>query len=116
MNTCAEYIHKDDLLRGMMGLIIRPLLTLIVLAIVMYVVLYFVRRYLKPTIVNSDSRHAIIVQSIVQLDTGTKIVNLACNGMNYIILYNKNREMIIDKYISSDVTAHLQINTNQHMV
>lgn len=84
----------------MIELYVKTLFALVFVVIILYVFLKLLQKYSnlgnKNFIGSKDNN--IEMNSILYLDSESKIVNFSCKNKKYLVLITKNNSLLIDSY------------------
>jgi hypothetical protein len=81
-------------------LYLKSILGLTGVLLLLYIFLKFLQKYTTLGNKNfTDSKDSLMsINSVLYLDSDSKIINLSCKSKKYLILISKNQNLLIDSY------------------
>jgi len=82
------------------SLYLKSIFGLLGIVLVLYFFLKFLQKYTMLGNKNfSDSKDCLMsVNSVLYVDSDSKIINISCKNKKYLILISKNQNLMIDSY------------------
>lgn len=81
-------------------LIVKSIVSLLFVCVLLYGVLKIISKFNFGVFggLNKDKSAGISIDSVLYVDSSSKIVNFSCKNKNYLILIGKNNNLLIDVY------------------
>lgn len=84
----------------------KAIFALVCLTIILYVILKLLQKYTHfgdKTLGNKNN--LLKINSLIYIDSQTKIVNFSCKNKKYLILVGKNSDLLLDSYEHNENTV-----------